>query len=102
LFTAFESEGLEASRSAAGQAFSARLSGKPFNDGLVGEMAIAFFDVAFTRGANHGKTYATRWNTLTLDVWREQNEIVVVRGAARIEYPEGPLDLSFDALRVFG
>jgi hypothetical protein len=65
---------------------------------FVGFTALAYFDREFTVGANRGKTYETAWNTLTLEVELVGQQVGVARGAVRIEYPVGPIDLSFDGL----
>ena len=110
LFTAFEKQGLAKARAAAAQVMRAAAggnlptlaaSGRSAEGNTIGAVALAFFDVVFTRAANQGKNHATAWNTLTLDVWCEDDRLVVVRGARRIQYPIGPLDLSFDPLRLF-
>jgi hypothetical protein len=56
--------------------------------------AFAFFDREFTRGSNKGKTHETAWNTLALEVESSPEKVRVARRAVRIEYPDGPIDLS--------
>jgi hypothetical protein len=101
LFTAYEKEGLKKARAAGAEVLSAIVNGKPIEGNTIGGIALAYFDVVFTVAANKGKNHATAWNTLTLDVWREDARLVAVRGARRIDYPTGPLDLSLDPLRLF-
>jgi hypothetical protein len=96
-FTTHKKTGLKNVRSVAVAGLVEALKGREVDEKFVGFMALAYFDTEFTVGANRGKTYETAWNTLTLEVEVVAQQVRVTRGAVRIEYPEGPIDLSFDA-----
>jgi hypothetical protein len=58
--------------------------------------ALGFFDREYTKGANAGCTAETAWNTLTLDIVIDGRQFGATRGTCRLEYPDGPIDLSFN------
>jgi hypothetical protein len=97
-FTTHKKSGLKSVRSLAAAGLAHALQGPEVDEKFVGFMALAYFDTEFTVGANRGKTYETAWNTLTLEVELVGYQIRVTRGAVRIAYPVGPIDLRLDAL----
>jgi hypothetical protein len=101
-FTAFEGQGIARIRGGFSPVLFEAANGKSVDRGKLGTACLAFFDREFTVGANKGKTIKTAWNALTLEFRLEGKRLVVERGAQRLEYPLGKIDLRLPGLSDFG
>ena len=101
-FRSYEQSGIEEARPLAAKIVMEGLRGNQVHEDFLSFAALAFFDRIFTVGANKGKTNETAWNTLTLDVEIRDGRFRATRGACRLEFPSGRIDLDADPLGLLG
>lgn len=94
-FTYYSRGGIQRARFNAASILEDVVSGQSADDATIASAALAFFDTDFTVGANQGRTRATAWNTLALDVECKNGRLRVTRSAHRLSFPFAPLNLDF-------